>query len=51
MKPGRRDNPRRVTPQLIDFHIARAHQLRTEAYRDVGRALWALLIRLKRLLL
>lgn len=51
MKPGRRDNPRRVTPEILDFHIERAHQLRTEAYRNVGRALWALLIRLKRLVL
>ena len=51
MKPGRRDSPRRVTPQLIDFHIARAHHLRTETYRNMGRALWALLIKLKRLVL
>ena len=51
MKPARRDSPRRVTPAIIDFHIARAHQLRAEAYRNVGRALWALLIRLKRLVL
>ena len=51
MKPARRDSPRRVTPAIIDFHIARAHQLRTEAYGDIARALWALLIRLKRLVL
>lgn len=51
MKPARRDSQRRVTPALIDFHIAQARELRRQAYRDVGRALWALLVRLKRLVL
>ena len=51
MKIERRDTPRRVTPEIIDFHVRRAHELRTEAYRNMGRALWALLIRLKRLVL
>ena len=49
MKPVRRDTSRRVTPELIDFHIERAHQLRVEAYRNMWRAIAALLIRLKRL--
>ncbi len=49
MKIERRDTPRRITPEIIDFHVRRAHQLRNEAYRNMGRALWALLIRLKRL--
>jgi hypothetical protein len=46
---GRRDTPRRVTPELLDFHIKRAHQLRVEAWRDMWRAIGALLVRLKRL--
>ncbi len=54
MKPTCRDNmrrdiTRRVTPELIDFHIKRAHQLRVEACRDFWRAIGALLVRLKRL--
>ncbi|WP_176721842.1 hypothetical protein [Bradyrhizobium sp. LMTR 3] len=49
MKPARRDTTRRITPAMIDFHVARADQLRAEARRDMWRALWALLIRLKRL--
>jgi hypothetical protein len=51
VKPARRDSPRRVTPELIDFHIKRAHQLRVEAWRDMWRAIGALLVRLKRLVL
>ncbi|WP_156439560.1 RSP_7527 family protein [Bradyrhizobium valentinum] len=51
MKPARRDSPRRVTPELIDFHIERARLLRAEAYRNMWRALWALLVRPKRLVL
>ena len=51
MKPARRDSSRRVTPELLDFHIKRAHQLRAEAYRDMWRAIGALLVRLKRLVL
>jgi hypothetical protein len=51
VKPGRRDGTRRITPDLLDFHIKRAHQLRADSYRNIGRALWALLIRLKRLVL
>jgi hypothetical protein len=45
----RRDTSRRVTPDIIDFHVRLAHQLRIEAYRNMGRAIWALVIRLKRL--
>ena len=51
MKPVRRDSSRRVTPDVLDFHIKRAHQLRAEFYRDMRRAMGALLIRLKRLVL
>lgn len=51
MKPARRDGQRRVTPALIDFHIVQARELRREAYRAMCRALWALLVRLKRLVL
>lgn len=54
MKPkrrdiDRRDTTRRVTPELLDFHTKRAHQLRIEAWRDMWRAIGALLVRLKRL--
>jgi len=51
VKPACRDSPRRVTPELIDFHIKRAHQLRVEAWSNMWRALWRLLVRLKRLVL
>ncbi|WP_165421341.1 RSP_7527 family protein [Bradyrhizobium sp. Leo170] len=40
MKPMRRDPPRRVTPELLAFHVKQAHALRAEAYRDMMRALW-----------
>jgi hypothetical protein len=49
VKPGRRDTSRRVTPELIDFHVKRARQLRVEAWRNMWRGLWRLLLRLKRL--
>jgi hypothetical protein len=51
VKPVRRDSSRRVTPDVLDFHIKRAHQLRAELYRDMWRAIAALLVRLKRLVL
>jgi hypothetical protein len=51
VKPVHRDTSRRVTPELIDFHVKRAHQLRVEFYRNMWRAMGALLIRLKRLVL
>jgi hypothetical protein len=51
VKPQRRDTSRRVTPNLLDFHIKRAHALREECLRDMGRAIAALLLRLKRLVL
>jgi hypothetical protein len=41
MKPLRRDTSRRVTPDLLDFYIKRAHALREEWYRDIGRAIAA----------
>lgn len=46
MKPGRRDTPRRVTPELIEFYRKRAHRLRIEAYRDMWRAAWTWLIKI-----
>ena len=39
----RRDHPRRVTPERMAFYKQRAKELRDEAYRDMWRALWALL--------
>jgi hypothetical protein len=51
VKPGRRDAARRVTPELLDFHIKRAHQLRAEAWRNMWRGLWRYLVRLTRLVL
>src|ERR1700754_4901981 len=46
MKPGRRDtSSRRITPDLLAFYIRRAHQLRTEFYRDMWRAIWIRLTR------
>jgi hypothetical protein len=49
VKPQRRDASRRITPDLLDFYIKRAHALREECYRDIGRAIAAWLVRLKRL--
>jgi hypothetical protein len=46
VKPGRRDTARRVTPELMAFYKARAKQLRDEAFRDVWRGLWALLMKM-----
>jgi len=37
----RRDQSRRVTPELMAFHKRRAHWLRDEAWRNMWRALWA----------
>jgi len=37
----RRGPPRRITPELMAFYKRRAKQLRDEAFRDVGRKLWA----------
>jgi hypothetical protein len=45
VKPQRRDPSRRVTPDLLDFYKARAKQLRDEAYREMWRGLWALVIK------
>jgi hypothetical protein len=46
--PMRRDPPRRVTPDLIEFYAKRAHQLRIEYYRAMWRAVWALLLKIIR---
>ena len=43
MKPRRRDEPRRITPELMAFHKHRAKRLRDQAYVDAMHALWALL--------
>jgi hypothetical protein len=45
---ARRDPTRRVTPELIAFYTRRAHQLRVEAYRNMARALWTLLMKMVR---
>ena len=42
----RRDQSRRITPELMAFYKKRAHQLRAEAIRNMGRALWASLMRI-----
>ena len=46
MKPMRRDQSRRITPDLMAFYKKRAHQLHAEAIRNTGRALWAALMRI-----
>lgn len=46
MKPGRRDTARRVTPELMAFYKMRAKQLRDEAFRDMWRGLWALVMKI-----
>ena len=46
MKPERRDQARRLTPELLAFYKQRAKQLRDQAYIDAVLALWALLRRL-----
>ena len=52
VKPVRRDNSRRVTPEILDFHIKRAHQLRAECrIATCGARIAASLVRLKRLAL
>jgi hypothetical protein len=51
VKPQRRDASRRITPDLLDFHVKRAHALREECFRDTARAIAAWLVRLMRLLL
>jgi hypothetical protein len=39
----RRDQPRRITPELMALHKKRAHRLRDEAWRNLCRRLCALL--------
>jgi hypothetical protein len=42
VKSGRREtSSRRITPDHIAFYIRRGHELRTEYYRDMWRAIWA----------
>jgi hypothetical protein len=41
----RRDPSRRITPDLLDFYIRRAHALREQWYRDLWSAIWSLLTR------
>ena len=48
MKPGRRDQTRRITPDLIEFYTKRAHELRAEYYREMWRAIWTLLMKIGR---
>jgi hypothetical protein len=45
VKPQRREPSRRITPDLLDFYKARAKQLRDEAYREMWRGLWALVMK------
>jgi len=46
VKPGRRDTRRHITPDLIELHKKRAHELRAEYYRGVWRAIGARLTRI-----
>ncbi len=48
MTPARRDQPRRVTPELMAYHKKRAHRLRAQACRDFWRAMWASLRKIAR---
>ena len=41
MTPPRRDETRRVTPELVAFYKKRAHRLRDEAWRNLWRRMWA----------
>jgi hypothetical protein len=43
VKPRRRDEPRRVTPELMAFYKRRAKQLRDDAYINAVRAVWTLM--------
>jgi hypothetical protein len=49
VKQQRREQTRRITPELMAFHKRRAKQLRDAAYVDAMHALWALLKRIVRL--
>jgi hypothetical protein len=49
VKPRRRDQPRRITPELLAFHKRRAKQLRDQACIDAMHALWRLLKKIVRL--
>jgi hypothetical protein len=45
VKPQRREASRRVTPDLLDFYIKRAHALREEFFRGMARAIAAWFVR------
>jgi hypothetical protein len=42
----RRDPSRRVTPELMALYKRRAHQLRSEAFQNIWRALWVSLMKM-----
>jgi hypothetical protein len=44
VKPQRRDTSRRITSDILDFYIKRAHALREEWFRDMWHATWSWLI-------
>jgi hypothetical protein len=46
VKPTRRDQSRRITPEVMAFYKRRAHQLRDDAIRNISRAICASLKRL-----
>jgi hypothetical protein len=46
VKPGRRDEARRLTPETIAIYARKAHALRAQAYREAVWAVWAWLKRL-----
>ena len=45
MTSARRDQPLRITPELMAFHKKRAHRLRNEAWRTLWRGVWAFVTR------
>ena len=48
MKPTRRDEARRITPELMAFYKLRAHQLREEAFRNMWSGLWTFIKKIVR---
>jgi hypothetical protein len=46
VKPQRRDQPRRITPELMAFYKRRGKELRDRAYVDAVHAIWAWLKRM-----
>jgi len=45
---ARRDTARRITPEKMAFYKRKAHRIRAAACRHLGRAAWALLLKLGR---